>query len=152
MRNPAWSPGRASTRCGCSPPPIPNGWIIRLLQPDILHAAQVQVRATKQQTTHNFPIEVFVAHETHDASSSEAPLACEQSSSKVGEIPLAALYALADFPCLLFTFCQIGFYLPPMTQVVGDDSVDIGQRRGGIAFRDGFRGRPVLESANHQLQ
>ena len=108
--------------------------------------------ATKQQTTHNFPIEVFVAHETHDASSSKAPLACEQASSKVGEIPLAALYALADFPCLLFTFCQIGFYLPPMTQVVGDDSVDIGQRRGGIAFRDGFRGRPVLESANHQLQ
>jgi hypothetical protein len=38
---------------------------------------------------------------------------------------LAALNALAHFLSPLLAFYEVGFYLLPMTQVVGDDSINI---------------------------
>src|SRR5262245_15302500 len=39
-----------------------------------------------------------------------------------------------------------------MTQIVADDGVDIGQLERLIALHDGFRGRAVLKSVDHQIQ
>ena len=62
------------------------------------------------------------------------------------------LDALAHFLRPLLALCQIGFYIFPMTQIVGDDGIDISQRRSGVTLCDGFRGRAILERVNHQFQ
>ena len=80
---------------------------------------------TKQQPPHNFPIEVLVAHETQHAAASAALRTCEYATAEVGEIPLVALNALTHFLCPLLAFCEVGFELLPMTQVVSDDRINI---------------------------
>jgi hypothetical protein len=62
-----------------------------------------------------------VASSSGDATS----LACKDTTAEVYQVPLVAFDALAHVLRLLLAFCEVGFYLLPMTQVVGNDRINI---------------------------
>jgi hypothetical protein len=74
---------------------------------------------------YNIPVEVFVAHQTQHAAASATALACQDTTAEVCQVPLVALNALAHFLRPLLAFCEVGFYLLPMTQIVGNDRINI---------------------------
>jgi hypothetical protein len=56
---------------------------------------------------------------------SATALACKDTTAEVCQVPLVVFNALAHFLSLLLAFCEVGVYLLTMTQVVGDDCIDI---------------------------
>jgi hypothetical protein len=56
---------------------------------------------------------------------SATALACKDTTAEVCQVPLMVFNALAHVLSQLLAFCEVGVYFLPMTQVVGDDRIDI---------------------------
>ena len=99
--------------------------VIRTGEADILHAHNVEVRLTQQQSAHNVPVEVLIGQQSQHASSSRLPPG-EQASADVAQVALLTFNPFPNFLRLLLAPVQILLDFAPVTQVVGDDGVHVG--------------------------
>jgi hypothetical protein len=95
-------------------------------QTDVLNSHEVKVRPATQQPTNYVTVEVLVRQQSqHDQASCGSE--SEQAIADFTQVTLLFLDTLANFVGQCLTTYQIGVHFLPMTQVVGDDCVHVGQ-------------------------
>ncbi len=105
---------------GC---PGEDGGVLRLLQPDVLHAEQGEVGPAQPQATQDVALEVLVGEEAQRPSGAAASR--EQAAAEIRQRALVLLDGPADRLGSQLALGQVGLHRLPVAQVVRDDRVDV---------------------------